>query len=219
MANKDSNIKGSKIKGNCTETECNKVSEVQSSLKANIKNIFQDKLTPVEDLRWEYGLSFSVDAENLFGVMETLRNHDDFKFEMLAELTAIDWLDEKDKRFEVIYHLMSVEHMHRLCIRVALEEGSEKVASVVQLWPGANFMEREAWDMYGITFEGHGDLRRILMYDEFVGHPLRKDYPKGKKQPRVKLRVPELRNDSNDMKREQLVSLPTRQRITPENVK
>ena len=88
-----------------------------------------------------------------------------------------------------------------------MSESEPKVASIRELWPAANFLEREAWDMYGVEFENHGDLRRILMYDEFKGHPLRKDYPILKKQPRVKLRLPELHNTAKDMQRQQLVTI------------
>jgi NADH-quinone oxidoreductase subunit C len=74
---------------------------------------------------------------------------------------------------------------HRFRLKVPLEEGDTKLPSLVSLWPGANWLERETWDMYGITFEGHPNLRRIYLYEEFEGHPLRKDYPKEKRQPLV----------------------------------
>ena len=89
-------------------------------------------------------------------------------------------------------------------------ENDPVVDSMVELWPGADFMEREVWDMYGIKFKGHPDLRRILMYDEFVGHPLRKDYPVQAKQPRVPLLNPEVRNTAVDMKRAALVTINPR---------
>ncbi len=147
----------------------------------------------------------------MVAVFERLKSEDAFLFNMLIGLTCVDWMDKKEPRFEVIYHLLSLTHNSRLCIRVAADEDDPKVDSLRSLWPAANFLEREVWDMYGVEFENHGDLRRILMYDEFVGHPLRKDYPKHAKQPRIELRVPELRNTSADMQREQLVSLPVRQ--------
>jgi NADH-quinone oxidoreductase subunit C len=83
----------------------------------------------------------------------------------------------------VAYHLYSLERNQRLRVRVGVPAEPCEVDSVVSLWPSANWMEREAWDLYGIRFRGHPDLRRLLLYDEFEGHPLRKDYAKERRQP------------------------------------
>jgi NADH-quinone oxidoreductase subunit C len=88
-------------------------------------------------------------------------------------------------RFAVVYHFFSTAHKHRLRLVVPVDEASAEVDSLTSLWPGANWLEREVWDMFGIQFRGHPDLRRILMYDEFEGHPLRKDYPVKKRQPLI----------------------------------
>ena len=88
-------------------------------------------------------------------------------------------------RFTVVYHFYSTTHKHRLRIVVPVEESDPRVDTVSPLWPGANWLEREVWDMYGIGFEGHPDLRRILMYEGFEGHPLRKDYPVDARQPLI----------------------------------
>jgi NADH-quinone oxidoreductase subunit C len=88
-------------------------------------------------------------------------------------------------RFVVVYHFYSLRHKHRLRLMVPVEEAEAEVDSLISLWPGANWLEREVWDMFGIRFRGHPDLRRILMYEEFEGHPLRKDYPVNKRQPLI----------------------------------
>ncbi len=89
-------------------------------------------------------------------------------------------------RFAVVYHFYSMAKKHRLRLQVPLEdETSPEVDSLVSLWPGANWLEREVWDMFGIGFRGHPDLKRILMYEGFEGHPLRKDYPVKKRQPLI----------------------------------
>jgi NADH-quinone oxidoreductase subunit C len=88
-------------------------------------------------------------------------------------------------RFAVVYHFFSLPLKHRLRIEVALQEDDPEVDSVTSLWPGADWLEREVWDMFGIRFRGHPNLKRILMYDEFVGHPLRKDYPVKRRQPLI----------------------------------
>jgi NADH-quinone oxidoreductase subunit C len=110
-------------------------------------------------------------------------------FDMLADLTAVDYSRfpgrEDGPRFEVVYHLYSVRHNHRVRLKVRVEEDDAVVPTAVPLWPIANWLEREVWDMFGIRFEGHPDLRRLLMYEEFVGHPLRKDYPVDKRQPLI----------------------------------
>jgi NADH-quinone oxidoreductase subunit C len=132
-----------------------------------------------------------VEASRLTDVMTHLR--DELEFEMLMDLTAVDYLG-RTPRFEVVYHLYSVEQNQRLRIKVAVDAGdlaAERapgklaVPSVTGVYASANWMEREVFDMYGIGFEGHPDLRRILLYDEFEGHPLRKDYPKERRQPLV----------------------------------
>ena len=88
-------------------------------------------------------------------------------------------------RFTVVYHFYSQAHKHRLRVVVPVEESVGEVDSLTSLWPGANWLEREVWDMFGIRFRGHPDLKRILMYDRFEGHPLRKDYPVKKRQPLI----------------------------------
>ena len=110
-------------------------------------------------------------------------------FDVLMDLTAVDSLTypgrEDGPRFEVVYHLSSLRHHHRLRLKVRVEEDEALVASAAALWPIANWFEREVWDMFGIRFEDHPDLRRLLLYEEFVGHPLRKDYPINRRQPLI----------------------------------
>lgn len=111
------------------------------------------------------------------------------RFDMLTDLTAVDYLKfpgrEDGPRFEVVYHLYSLPHNHRVRIKVHVEEDDPVVPTAVPLWPIANWFEREVWDMFGIRFAGHPDLRRLLMYEEFHGHPLRKDYPVNRRQPLI----------------------------------
>ena len=90
-----------------------------------------------------------------------------------------------DARFAVVYHFFSLPLKHRLRIEVLLQEDDPEVDSLTSLWAGADWLEREVWDMFGIRFRGHPNLKRILMYDEFVGHPLRKDYPVNRRQPLI----------------------------------
>ncbi|MHB0995814.1 MAG: NADH-quinone oxidoreductase subunit C [Elusimicrobiales bacterium] len=109
---------------------------------------------------------------------------DDLGFDMLMDLTAADYLP-RDPRFELVCHLYSTGHNYRLRLKCPVYADDASVASLTPLWAGADWFEREAWDMFGIKFEGHPDLRRLLMYDGFEGHPLRKDYPLKKRQPRI----------------------------------
>jgi NADH-quinone oxidoreductase subunit C len=108
---------------------------------------------------------------------------------MLSDLTAVDFLKfpgrEDGPRFEVVYHLYSIAHNHRLRVKVNVDEDDPVVPTAVPVWPIANWLEREVWDMFGIRFDGHPDPRRLLMYEEFVGHALRKDYPINRRQPLI----------------------------------
>ena len=118
-----------------------------------------------------------------------LREDAGTSFDMLMDLTAVDHAGRRDgarePRFEVVYHLYSIAHNRRLRVKLGVPEAACEVDSVVAIWPAANWMEREVFDLYGIGFRGHPDLRRILLYEEFQGHPLRKDYPKTRRQPLV----------------------------------
>jgi NADH-quinone oxidoreductase subunit C len=117
--------------------------------------------------------------------MRFLRDDEATAFEMLMDLTAVDLLGRGEPRFEVVYHLYSVARRHRLRVKVRVSETEPVVDSLTPVWPAANWMEREVWDLYGIRFAGHPDLRRLLLYEEFEGHPLRKDYPKTGRQPLI----------------------------------
>lgn len=130
-----------------------------------------------------------VGRDGSLDVFRTLRDDEELAFTLLIDVTAVDYLG-RTPRFEVVYHLYSLPHGHRLRVKIAVGEDDPTVPSLVPLWKGANWLEREVWDMFGIRFEGHPDLRRILMYPEFEGHPLRKDYPVSKRQPLVPERDP-----------------------------
>ncbi len=106
--------------------------------------------------------------------MEYLRFEGDLRFGFLSDITATDWPD-LNPRFWVIYHLLSMEHRHRVRVKVGLPPSAPHLASVTGLFPGANWPEREVYDFFGIVFDGHPDLRRIQMPDDWVGYPLRKD--------------------------------------------
>ena len=105
--------------------------------------------------------------------------------DFLSDITAVDYWQKKEPRFEVVYHIASLKGGRRLRVRVPVPENDAAVESLTPLWKGANFLEREVWDLFGIRFMGHPDLRRVLLYEEFRGHPLRKDYPVNLWQPRV----------------------------------
>ena len=134
-----------------------------------------------------------------------VRDDPELKFDMLSWATGVDWMDRRRDRFEVVYGLYSFPNRIRLRVKVDVPERSPEVDTVTDLWSSAFFLEREIWDMYGIRFRNHPDLRRILMYEEFVGHPLRKDYPIQAKQPRLRLRSPEVTNTARDMERPSLM--------------
>ncbi|MGH7949496.1 MAG: NADH-quinone oxidoreductase subunit C [Candidatus Binataceae bacterium] len=117
-------------------------------------------------------------------LLRTLRDDSELAFESLADLTAVDWPD-RDPRFDVVYQLHSLSKRHRVRVKIRVAANDAWAHSATALWKSADWLERECYDMFGIDFRGHPDLRRILMYDEFQGHPLRKDYPVAKRQPLV----------------------------------
>jgi NADH-quinone oxidoreductase subunit C len=123
----------------------------------------------------------AVAAPSLAAVMSVLRSAP-FDFAMLLDLTCVD---ERPlgRGFTMVYHLLSLGRRRRLRVKTALPAAEPAVASLTGLWRNADWLEREVYDMFGIVFEGHPDLRRILMSDDFEGHPLRKDYPWRRRQP------------------------------------
>jgi NADH-quinone oxidoreductase subunit C len=114
-----------------------------------------------------------------------LRDDPATKMEMFTDLTVVDRF-ATEPRFDVVVHLYSVSLKQRVRLYGGVPEEDPTIETLVPVWAGANWFEREAYDLYGVRFKGHPDLRRILMYPEFVGHPLRKDYPKEKRQPLVR---------------------------------
>jgi len=120
----------------------------------------------------------------LRGIMEFLKNDSRLLFNVLLDVTAVDYLG-REPRFEVVYHLLSLPYNQRLRIKVRVSGEKPALDSLTGLWESANWLEREVWDMFGIEFSGHPNLKRILLYPEFQGHPLRKDYPVRKRQPLI----------------------------------
>lgn len=132
-------------------------------------------------------VSFFVKPEALYDVCEALINSFELDVKYLSDITSNDWLgheEEKDGRYEVVYNLYSLSKQFRFFIKVRLDGETPTVKSVVDLWAGANWMEREVYDMMGIIFDGHPNLQKILTPDDLEGYPLRKDYPLTWEQPK-----------------------------------
>ena len=128
----------------------------------------------------------TLPPENLLTAVRRLKA--DLGFDLLLDVTAVDW-PGRAPRFDVVYHFYSTSHLIRVRLKTAVVETEPVVESLVSLYGSAGFMERECHDMYGIEFRGNPDLRPILLYEGFVGHPLRKDYPKLQEQPLVPYRT------------------------------
>ena len=125
-----------------------------------------------------------VKKEDILDICTFLRDDEALLYNFMMDLTAVDYLG-KEPRFEVVYHLYSLKFNRRVRIKARVSELDCSIDSVVPVWIGADWFEREAFDLYGITFKGHPELRRILLYEGFQGHPLRKDYPIKKRQPLI----------------------------------
>jgi NADH-quinone oxidoreductase subunit C len=117
-----------------------------------------------------------VSRDELPAVARVLREGPDLRFDFLAELTAVDFWP-REPRFELVYVLVSIERRVRLRLKVRLQGDDSHVGTVSGIWPAANWLEREVWDLFGIVFDGHPDPRRLLMPEDWDGYPLRKDYP------------------------------------------
>lgn len=155
--------------------------------------------TAVLDTHSQHGNeTATLEPARLVEVAEFLRDDRELAFNLPVDCTAVDFWQKRAIRFEVIWHLYAVSRRHRVRIKVCVGEDNPVVASLTNVWPGMDWHEREVWDLYGIRFTGHPNLKRVLMYEEFIGHPLRKDYPVDKRQPLIEMRavreVPTQRN-------------------------
>jgi NADH-quinone oxidoreductase subunit C len=149
-----------------------------------LKEKFLDDIYETYEFRGD--LVAVVNKDIIRDVMKFLKTEPKLDFNMLMDLSAVDYLwQERTPRFDVVYHLYSLARNHRLRVKAGVDEKDPVIDSLVSLWPAADWYEREVWDMFGIKFKNHPNLKRILMYQEFTGHPLRKDYPYNKRQPLV----------------------------------
>jgi NADH-quinone oxidoreductase subunit C len=147
----------------------------------------------VEGKEFRGQTSLIVSPEQIIEVCQVLR--DEYKFEWLEVLTAVDYWPQQEPRFHVIYQLFSIDNPMRIGLRVPLSGISPSLPTLVELFANANWRERELWDMFGIHFEGHPDLRRILMPHDWQGHPLRKDYPLGYEEVQFTFNAEEIDQD------------------------
>jgi NADH-quinone oxidoreductase subunit C len=157
------------------------------AILARLRERLGARLEETHDFRGDHTAVVSRAA--LLEALTFCRDDPALAFDMLIDVTAVDNLRfpgrEDGPRFDVVYHLYSTGQNHRVRLKVRVEEDDARVPTASGLWPIANWLEREVWDMFGIRFEGHPDLRRLLLYEEFVGHPLRKDYPINRRQPLI----------------------------------
>jgi NADH-quinone oxidoreductase subunit C len=149
-----------------------------------LQNEFSEEIV---NIREDLGMTvIEMDKNDLIAVMTFLKSQPQ-DFAMLLDLTCVDYLG-RQPRFEMVYHLFSITNNQRLRLKCGVGEEDSEVDSLTGLWKNANWLEREVFDMFGIRFKGHPYLKRLFMYDGFEGHPLRKDYPLRKRQPKIPLK-------------------------------
>lgn len=140
-----------------------------------IKERYPGEVKEIKEFRGQ--VSVIVKKDRIREIMEFLHDTPELCFSYLRDLCGVDYLGKKEARFEVVYNLYSVSKRHAVRIRAEVPEEDPTIDSVVGIWDGADWHERECYDLFGIRFNGHPDLRRILLPEDWEGHPLRKDYP------------------------------------------
>jgi NADH-quinone oxidoreductase subunit C len=143
-----------------------------------------------EEVSGKPAFSLVIASEQIVPAVKALR--DEFGFDFLSSQTASDYWPEMEPRFHIVYQFYSHKHNLRLGVRVPVNGADPAVPSITSIFANANWHEREIWDMFGIRFQGHPDLRRILMPYDWVGHPLRKDYPLGYEEPQFTFNYEEI---------------------------
>jgi NADH-quinone oxidoreductase subunit C len=145
--------------------------------RAALARLLSWKAEHVNAARFDRGeLTIYLDRTAIREAATLLRDDPELRFNFLADITAVDWYPS-EPRFEVVYELLSMRRKERVRLKVKLDGADSKLASLTPIWPAANFFEREVFDLFGIVFEGHPFLRRLMMPENWQGHPLRKDYP------------------------------------------
>ncbi len=146
-----------------------------------LKEALGDRILTIEEFRGD--LTITVERKVWVEAARRLRDHPDCDFKLFLDLCGVDYLDREDRpeRFEVVLHLYSVSGKHRVRLKTPVPESDPKLDTITDVFRGANWFEREAWDLYGIVFEGHPNLARLLTHESFVGHPMRKDYATAKR--------------------------------------
>lgn len=140
-----------------------------------IKEKFPEEVLNIKEFRGQ--VSVTLKRGRVLEVCRYLHDDPALFFDYLSDVCGVDYLGKKEARFEVVYHIYSIKHRHMIRLKAEVPEKDPTIDSVVPVWTGANWHEREAFDMCGIVFKGHPDLRRILMPEDWEGHPLRRDYP------------------------------------------
>ncbi|MGB8656711.1 MAG: NADH-quinone oxidoreductase subunit C [Candidatus Zixiibacteriota bacterium] len=144
-----------------------------NEILTKLKERFPDSVLDIAEFRND--LTIVVKKEDILPICTFLRDDPQLSFSFLSDLCGVDYLGRR-WRFEVVYHLYSLDKNHRVRLKVRVEEG-EQVPSISSVWNNADWFEREVFDMFGVRFDSHPDLRRIIMPEDWVGHPLRKDFP------------------------------------------
>jgi len=140
-----------------------------------IKEQFPEEFLDSTEFRGQ--VAVTVRKDRIVDICRYLHDEPSLFFDFPADLFGIDYLGKKENRFAVAYNLYSVKHRHRILLKAEVPESAPSIDSVITIWAGVNWHERECYDLFGITFKGHPDLRRILLSEDWEGHPLRKDYP------------------------------------------
>ena len=146
-----------------------------NDIAEKIKEKFADQVVEVVEFRDQ--VSVIVKRDQILSILKFLHDDPLLSLNHLQDLTAVDYSKKKEIRFEVVYNLYSIRHRHKIRLRAQVPENDTKIDSVVPIWSGANWHERECYDMFGITFTGHPDLKRILNVEYLDFFPLRKEYP------------------------------------------
>jgi len=150
------------------------MNDMKEKVLEKLNEHFKHSILSTSEFRGE--LTVVIKKEDIVRVCEFLKDDEELRFDLLEDLTGVDMFTPSD-RFQVVYHLYSLKNKYRLRLKVHVDESDLRVPTVSGVWSTANWHEREAYDMFGITFEGHPDLRRLYMPEEFEYFPLRKDFP------------------------------------------